>query len=178
MHFASEDKAKEYYRLRHARRMAEDPEGFRRKQRASRAKRRARDPEKFLLQSRESVRRSREKDRERDRALSRAWAQKNKPRRAAWQRARNAAKAQACPSWARTDPRIEALYFIRDWLQQQGDAVHVDHLFPLRPQDSDAPVGLHVYCNLRLVLAQENAIKHCRQPSPEEITEQRLRDFP
>ncbi len=79
---------------------------------------------------------------------------------------RKAQKLLACPPWAKGCPRIDALYDIADWLRQQGDDVHVDHIFPLMPKDPDAPRGLHVYANLRILPAKENLRKNNRPPKP------------
>lgn len=57
------------------------------------------------------------------------------------------------------DPRIDALYAIAGWLRSKGDNVHVDHIIPLRPADSDAAMGLHVYGNLQILPALENLQK-------------------
>lgn len=54
------------------------------------------------------------------------------------------------------DPRIDALYEIASWLRSKGDDVHIDHIIPLQPADSNAPVGLHVYTNLQILPALEN----------------------
>jgi len=87
-------------------------------------------------------------------------------------RQREARKLKACPVWARRDPRIRALYVVADWLRRRGDNVHVDHLFPLKPRDSNSPQGLHVYANLRIVDQQMNNSKYNHPPAQAEVTTQ------
>jgi len=87
---------------------------------------------------------------------------------------RRARRTRQCPAWARSDPRIEALFQIAAWLRNRGDDVHVDHVFPLKPKRLDDPRGLHVYANLRIVDASTNTQKNNRQPTEQEIAEQRF----
>jgi hypothetical protein len=112
-------------------------------------------------------------NREKCRASIRRWFEAHPEKRRAYKRRRDAIKIQACPLWARNDPRVEALYFIRDWLEDQGEDVHVDHIFPLNPRGPNNPRGLHVYANLRIIDAQTNASKGNRQPTEDEITASR-----
>ncbi len=98
----------------------------------------------------------RKQNRERRREDSRRWYRRNKALtmlRATTYRALR----KSVTLW--NDPRIAALYEIAVWLRSKGDDVHVDHITPLQPADRDAPVGLHVYCNLQILPAVENLRK-------------------
>ena len=99
-------------------------------------------------------------------ARVRAYKRANRAKENALWSKRDAQKLRACPPWARRDPRIAALYEIAAWLRAQGDDVHVDHIFPLRPEHPDAACGLHVFANLRIIDAGLNIRKQNSQPTP------------
>ena len=85
--------------------------------------------------------------------------QKRKPKKAAAEMARQAAKLNATPSWLTKDDwgKIEAVYIAaRQTSLLAGFNCHVDHIVPLRGKDV---CGLHVPWNLRVVSQSYNSKK-------------------
>lgn len=71
---------------------------------------------------------------------------------------RRALKNKAIPPWADLDA-IRSLYAEARKRNEAGEAVHVDHIVPLR---GETVCGLHVLANLRIVSAAENRSKNNR----------------
>lgn len=77
--------------------------------------------------------------------------QENRGRRTALERARQAAKLMATPSWSETK-EIEDLYIKSAAI----GGMNVDHIVPLK---SKLVCGLHVLANLRIIPKDENSTK-------------------
>lgn len=94
----------------------------------------------------------------------------------------NPAKCQATSARKRarkraaTDPneseadraRTRAVYVIQQWLKEQGDDVHVDHILPL------VEGGKHHFTNLQILSAEDNMRKNARAPNAAELESIRL----
>jgi hypothetical protein len=88
----------------------------------------------------------------------RYWA-KNKEKRCEYAAYRNAAEAQATPSWLTEDQKwmISEIYELRLKRQEAtGVKHHVDHIIPLLGKEAR---GLHVPWNLQVITATDNCRK-------------------
>lgn len=102
---------------------------------------------------------NREKDLENHNARNREWNKNNKPLKAALQGKRKAAQLQRTPKWlTESDLRmIEAKYSLAAMLTRETGIIHhVDHVIPLQGKKVS---GLHVFSNLRVILATDNVKK-------------------
>lgn len=71
-------------------------------------------------------------------------------------RKRQMLKLQATPSWVNYT-RIDAMYSLAAMLTKAtGEKYHVDHIVPIK---NKLVCGLHVYENLRVILAKQNLVK-------------------
>jgi hypothetical protein len=74
---------------------------------------------------------------------------------------RRAVERKACPPWAKEKEiadQILAHYEHAQWLfEVTGDSFHVDHIVPL---SNDFVCGLHVPCNLMVLMAADNLSKN------------------
>jgi hypothetical protein len=71
---------------------------------------------------------------------------------------RRAYMGKATPPWADKDAMLAA-YEYAHWLREIGVDAEVDHIIPLYGRNV---CGLHVHCNLRVVLKTENRSKNNR----------------
>lgn len=72
--------------------------------------------------------------------------------------ARRAYMGRATPPWADKDQML-AMYEYAHWLRSIGVDAEVDHIVPLYGR---GVCGLHVHCNLRVVLKADNRSKNNR----------------
>ena len=71
-------------------------------------------------------------------------------------RKRQMLKLQAIPKWVNYT-RIDALYSLAAMLTKNtGEKYHVDHIIPIK---NEKVCGLHIYENLRVILAKQNLTK-------------------
>jgi hypothetical protein len=115
----------------------------------------AKDPEYYRQKRKEY----RLKNPEKERLSSIASMQKRKPQKAAEERARQARKLKATPSWLTQQHReqMTAVYVAAQKTSGlAGFKCHVDHIIPLKGKDV---CGLHVPWNLRVVSQSYNSSK-------------------
>lgn len=98
------------------------------------------------------------KPREKIKESSRKQYQKNKPYYRERVAARRAYMGCATPSWA-DKAQMVAMYEYAHWLRCIGVDAEVDHIVPLYGR---GVCGLHVHCNLRVVLKEDNRRKNNR----------------
>lgn len=133
-----------------------NPEKRRISQKKSNAKWRAKNPEKAAVSDR--------RKRQANPALYKALDARKKQRkpelyasiRRASVRRYQAAKLNRCPPWADHEWIRHAYEVAADMTAKMGEPFHVDHIIPLQGKTVS---GLHVYDNLQILPARENASK-------------------
>jgi hypothetical protein len=101
----------------------------------------------------------REENRDRHNAINRDWWSRNQPKRASYQRKREAAKLMRTPAWLTDDDlwMMEQAYELAALRTQMfGFPWHVDHIIPLQGKTVS---GLHVPTNLQVIPGAENVRK-------------------
>lgn len=101
-----------------------------------------------------------ENNKEQVKAYAIEYAQKNTAKRTALERKRELAKKNRTPSWLTDFDMLymQCLYQVAAMrTKESGQQWHVDHVVPLQGKTVS---GLHVPCNLQVILASENLRKN------------------
>lgn len=113
----------------------------------------------YYIENQEKIKDYYEANKETKREYQRRYNANNKPKRSAYQAKRRALKLNATPKWLTKEDKafIQLLYEVCSWMKEVfEEEFHVDHIVPLKGENV---CGLHIPCNLQVILARENLVK-------------------